>query len=71
MDDERRERFNNKIIQPGTGSAIFTVAKADPETGEMGGVFETIQPSNTEMGAHEPKDILITGRWGRGGTGAF
>ena len=35
----------------------------DPATGEIAGVFESIQPSDTDLGAKAPKDIKITGLW--------
>uniref|UniRef100_A0A7S3QTH7 Uncharacterized protein n=1 Tax=Dunaliella tertiolecta TaxID=3047 RepID=A0A7S3QTH7_DUNTE len=63
QDDDDMQRTNNKQITPGRGSAVFSVAKADIETGEIAGVFESIQPSDTEMGAHAPKDIKVTGLW--------
>lgn len=45
------------------GSAVFSVAKIDKATGEVAGVFESIQPSDTDLGAKPPKDIKITGLW--------
>ncbi|GAX73492.1 hypothetical protein CEUSTIGMA_g944.t1 [Chlamydomonas eustigma] len=45
------------------GSAVFSVAKVDPSTGEVAGVFESIQPSDTDLGAKPPKDVKITGLW--------
>lgn len=39
------------------------LAQVDPLTGEIAGVFESIQPSDTDMGAKPPKDIKITGLW--------
>jgi len=45
------------------GSAVFSVAKVDPATGEVAGVFESIQPSDTDLGAKPPKDVKITGLW--------
>lgn len=42
---------------------MFSVAKVDPSTGEIAGVFESIQPSDTDLGAKAPKDIKITGLW--------
>ena len=62
-DAEELARYNNKVYTPSRGSAVFSVAKVDKETGEIAGVFESIQPSDTEMGAHPPKDIKITGLW--------
>lgn len=37
--------------------------QVDPATGEIAGVFESIQPSDTDLGAKAPKDIKITGLW--------
>ncbi|KAF5838868.1 subunit of oxygen evolving complex of photosystem II [Dunaliella salina] len=62
-DADEIQRLNNKSYTPGKGSAVFSVAKVDTETGEIAGVFESIQPSDTEMGAHPAKDIKITGLW--------
>jgi photosystem II oxygen-evolving enhancer protein 1 len=42
---------------------VFSVAKVDPTTGEIAGVFESIQPGDTDLGAKTPKDIKITGLW--------
>ena len=39
------------------------VAKYDEVTGEIAGVFESIQPSDTDLGSKAPKDIKITGLW--------
>lgn len=48
---------------PPAGSAVFSVAKVDASTGEIAGVFESIQPSDTDLGAKAPKDVKITGLW--------
>ena len=34
-----------------------------PSTGEVAGVFESIQPSDTDLGSKAPKDVKITGLW--------
>ena len=34
----------------------------DPTTGEVAGVFESIQPSDTDLGSKAPKDVKLTGR---------
>ena len=52
-----------KKTQALKGSAVFSVAKVDAATGEIAGVFESIQPSDTDLGAKPPKDIKITGLW--------
>jgi len=54
---------NVKVTKALKGSAVFSVAKVDPATGEIAGVFESIQPSDTDLGAKPPKDIKITGLW--------
>ena len=33
------------------GSAVFNVARYDSQTGEIAGVFESIQPSDTDLGS--------------------
>ncbi len=52
---------NVKSTKALKGSAVFAVAKVDPVTGEIAGVFESIQPSDTDLGAKPPKDVKITG----------
>ncbi|PNH04537.1 Oxygen-evolving enhancer protein 1, chloroplastic [Tetrabaena socialis] len=54
---------NVKSTKALKGSAVFSVAKVDTTTGEIAGVFESIQPSDTDLGAKPPKDIKITGLW--------
>ena len=44
-----------------TGSQTFAGAQVDQSTGEIAGVFESIQPSDTDLGAKAPKDVKITG----------
>lgn len=43
--------------------AVFSIAKVDAATGEISGVFESVQPSDTDLGAKAPKDVKITGLW--------
>ena len=42
---------------------MWSVARVSPETGEIAGVFETIQPSDTDLGSKEPKEVKISGIW--------
>merc|ERR1712072_707469 len=53
----------NKNAAALKGSAVFNVAKYDETTGELAGVFESIQPSDTDLGSKAPKDVKITGLW--------
>lgn len=62
-DSEELAKENNKSVAVLKGSAVFNVAKYDPVTNEIAGVFESIQPSDTDLGAKVPKDIKITGLW--------
>merc|ERR1712216_934888 len=62
-DSEELQKENQKNPAALKGSAVFNVAKYDPATGEIAGVFESIQPSDTDLGAKVPKDVKITGLW--------
>eukprot|EP00958_Prasinococcus_capsulatus_P030086 scaffold7900_cov363-Prasinococcus_capsulatus_cf.AAC.5 len=62
-DSEELEVENNKNTAALKGSIVFSIAKADTATGEIGGVFESIQPSDTDLGSKAPKDIKINGLW--------
>jgi len=62
-DAEELAKENAKSTAVLKGSAVFNVAKYDVVTGEVAGVFESIQPSDTDLGAKVPKDIKITGLW--------
>jgi len=43
------------------GKIEFEVNKVNAADGEIGGVFVSTQPSDTDMGAKEPKTILLKG----------
>jgi photosystem II oxygen-evolving enhancer protein 1 len=62
-DAEELVKENTKSAAASKGSAVFSVAKVDAATGEIAGVFESIQPSDTDLGAKAAKDIKITGLW--------
>jgi photosystem II oxygen-evolving enhancer protein 1 len=62
-DSEELLKENVKKTGALKGSAVFSVAKVDSATGEIAGVFESIQPSDTDLGAKPPKDVKITGLW--------
>ena len=62
-DSEELAKENNKSTVALKGQAVFSVAKVDPATGEIAGVFESVQPSDTDLGSKAPKDIKITGLW--------
>merc|ERR1719263_233825 len=62
-DDEDLAKENNKNTAALKGSIVLSTAKVDPTTGEIAGVFQSIQPSDTDLGAKVPKDVKITGLW--------
>ena len=54
---------NTKSIEALKGNIVLTVAKSDAATGEVAGIFESIQPSDTDLGSKAPKDVKIQGLW--------
>jgi photosystem II oxygen-evolving enhancer protein 1 len=62
-DAEELAKENNKSTAASKGTAVFSIAKVNPESGEIAGVFESVQPSDTDLGAKTPKDVKITGLW--------
>ncbi|KAG2500174.1 hypothetical protein HYH03_001756 [Edaphochlamys debaryana] len=63
QDDDAILKENDKKFAVLKGSAVFSVAKVDSETGEVAGVFESMQPGDTDMGAKTPKDVRVRGLW--------
>jgi photosystem II oxygen-evolving enhancer protein 1 len=59
--EEEVARANVKRFIVGKGAISMQVAKVDGRTGEIAGTFEAEQPSDSDMGAHEPKDVRIQG----------
>lgn len=62
-DDEELAKENTKNTAALKGSIVLSTAKVDPVTGEIAGVFQSIQPSDTDLGAKAPKDVKVTGLW--------
>lgn len=60
-DSEELLRENIKQFEVGRGHISMQVTKVDEETGELSGTFESIQPSDTDMGGKEAVDIRIRG----------
>ena len=54
----QRSRAGSKCSANPDAAACLQV---DPSTGEIAGVFESIQPSDTDLGAKAPKDVKIAG----------
>ncbi|XP_062102300.1 oxygen-evolving enhancer protein 1, chloroplastic [Humulus lupulus] len=62
-DEEELVKENIKNTASSTGKITLSVTKTKPETGEVIGVFESVQPSDTDLGAKVPKDVKIQGVW--------
>ncbi|KAK8511542.1 hypothetical protein V6N12_038144 [Hibiscus sabdariffa] len=62
-DEEELAKEKNKSAASSSGKITLSVTKSKPETGEVIGVFESLQPSDTDLGAKTPKDVKITGIW--------
>ncbi len=60
-DDSEYKRLNTKRTGLGKGNMSLQVTKIDAETGEISGVFEGKQPSDTDLGAKEPLDVKVRG----------
>jgi photosystem II oxygen-evolving enhancer protein 1 len=60
-DDEELLRENIKNFDVGKGEISLQVAKVNAATGEIAGTFESIQPSDTDMGGKKPVDVKIRG----------
>merc|ERR1712176_106683 len=52
---------SNKVFDIGKGAIEMEVNKVNAELGEIGGVFVSKQPSDTDMGAKAPKTVLMKG----------
>jgi photosystem II oxygen-evolving enhancer protein 1 len=60
-DSEALTRANVKQAEVLKGRISFQVAKVDNATGEIAGTFLSEQPSDTDLGSAEPKDVRILG----------
>ncbi len=54
-------RKNTKRAESKTGKINFEVAKVNSATGEIAGIFESEQPSDTDLGALDAKEVKIRG----------
>jgi photosystem II oxygen-evolving enhancer protein 1 len=60
-DDEKFSRANTKEFVARKGKMSLNVTKVDGTTGEIAGVFESEQPSATDLGAEEPEEVKVRG----------
>ncbi|KAL6012446.1 hypothetical protein ACLOJK_002935 [Asimina triloba] len=62
-DEEELTKENIKNVSSSNGKITLGVTKSKPESGELIGVFESVQPSDTDLGAKAPKEVKIQGIW--------
>ncbi|MBR8830710.1 MAG: Photosystem II manganese-stabilizing polypeptide [Chroococcopsis gigantea SAG 12.99] len=60
-DNKAFARANVKATELGKGSMSLQITKVDGATGEIAGVFESEQPSDTDLGAKDPVDVKVRG----------
>lgn len=60
-DANRFSNANVKEFVSRKGKMSLNVTKIDSETGEIAGVFESEQPSATDLGAEEPEEVRVRG----------
>jgi photosystem II oxygen-evolving enhancer protein 1 len=60
-DKEDFERANVKATELGKGTMSLQITKVDASTGEFAGVFESVQPSDTDLGAKDAVDVKVRG----------
>jgi photosystem II oxygen-evolving enhancer protein 1 len=60
-DEEELAKENQKNTAALEGTVTFSIAKSDAGTGEIAGTFESIQPSDTDLGSKAPKEVKIEG----------
>lgn len=62
-DEEELEKENIKNVSSSTGKITLSVTNSKPDSGEVIGVFESTQPSDTDLGSKAPKEVKIQGIW--------
>ena len=62
-DSEEFARPNTKVFDIGQGSISLQVNRVNRATGEIAGLFESAQPSDTDFGAKEAMGVKIKGRF--------
>lgn len=60
-DSDQLVRANVKRTEIGQGKISLQISKVDNATGEIAGIFESEQPSDTDLGAQEPLEVKIRG----------
>jgi photosystem II oxygen-evolving enhancer protein 1 len=60
-DSTKLSRTNVKSTKSYKGHITFEVAKVNSNTGEIAGIFESEQTSDTDLGADDPEEVKIRG----------
>ncbi len=60
-DAEELARENNKRFLSAKGNISLQVTNVNAATGEVSGTFESLQPSESDMGSKEPSDVRVRG----------
>lgn len=60
-DSDDLNRLNVKRAELGKGKISLQISKVDNATGEVAGIFESEQPSDTDLGAKDPLEVKIRG----------
>lgn len=60
-DAEELTRENVKRAQVLEGNVSLSIAKINSNSGEIAGTFESVQPSDTDLGSGDPKEVKIRG----------
>ncbi len=60
-DNKEFSRANVKATELGKGTMSLQITKVDGSTGEIAGVFESEQPSDTDLGAKDPLEVKVRG----------
>ncbi len=60
-DAEELARENNKRFLSAKGNISLQVTNVNAATGEVSGNFESLQPSESDMGSKEPSDVRVRG----------
>jgi photosystem II oxygen-evolving enhancer protein 1 len=62
-DEDELCKENQKNTATLEGKITLSIAKSNMETGKIVGVFESLQPSDMDLGSKAPKEVKIQGIW--------
>ncbi|MGC1308157.1 MAG: photosystem II manganese-stabilizing polypeptide [Phormidesmis sp.] len=62
-DEAKFQQQNNKSFEVKQGSIALQINRVNRATGEISGLFESIQPSDTDFGSKEAMVVKIQGRF--------